>query len=552
MATAEHRRRVIRYGVLCDGEPLAGWQRNCLAVLEQLPCASAGLLILRSQSPRPAGSFLLRLYSRFVDRRSEAIARHPLPECLRALPTLRVGMNDGTALNEIESAALDFILDLGTGEVPIGLTEAARHGVWRFHFGDPARPSSALPGFWEIYRGEPVTFAQLERLPGSGNAGEVLFGGCFKTNPFSYRGNRDQLLCTAARWPAQVCVGLDERSAGPPGIALGAQLDQTRPSNLQMVRFAARLAGGLLGKVYSRLFRHQRWQVGIVDAPVHVLAGLGGEDGRSAPVRWLPNPRHRFLADPFAIEAEGPEGDLLLLAEDFDWSSDRGRISALRVTGEGSSEPAALFEFPHHMSYPFLFRHEGRLFCVPETNEAKDVVLYRLDEDGSQWTRQCVMVDGRRLADVTVVQRNGYWWLFATDVEDEQVRNLHVWFAADLCGPWQEHAANPVKVDVRSSRPAGRPFEHEGALYRPAQDCSLVYGGAVTVNKVTKLTPTHYQEATVATVEPRPEWRASDGLHHLCGVGQRTVIDACEEVFEWRALLATLAGVLGKFRRLLP
>jgi hypothetical protein len=162
------------------------------------------------------------------------------------------------------------------------------------------------------------------------------------------------------------------------------------------------------------------------------------------------------------------------------------------------------------------------------------------------------MVDGRRLADVTVVQRNGCWWLFATDVEDEQVRNLHVWFAADLCGPWQEHAANPVKVDVRSSRPAGRPFEHEGALYRPAQDCSLVYGGSVTVNKVTKLTPTHYQEETVATVQPRPEWRASDGLHHLCGVGQRTVIDACEEVFEWRALLATLAGVLGKFRRLLP
>src|SRR5213596_456309 len=54
-------------------------------------------------------------------------------------------------------------------------------------------------------------------------------------------------------------------------------------------------------------------------------------------------------------------------------------------------------------------------------------------------------------------------------------------------GPWRPHPGNPVKVDVRSSRPAGGPFLFGGNLYRPAQDCSRTYGGGITINRVTHL-----------------------------------------------------------------
>jgi hypothetical protein len=175
--------------------------------------------------------------------------------------------------------------------------------------------------------------------------------------------------------------------------------------------------------------------------------------------------------------------------------------------------------------------------------------LYVLDEQALSWTKECVLVEGRRLADSTLVEWDGQWWLFATDIDDEQVRNLHLWFAPDLRGPWEEHRGNPVKVDIRSSRPAGRPFAHDGSLYRPAQDCSLGYGSAVAINKILCMTRLHFAEETVHRVCPRPDWPAPDGLHHLCGVGGQTVIDACREVFQWRTMVDVLAGGLRKLRR---
>ena len=61
-------------------------------------------------------------------------------------------------------------------------------------------------------------------------------------------------------------------------------------------------------------------------------------------------------------------------------------------------------------------------------------------------------------------------------------------------GPWTPHPGNPIKSDVRSSRPAGRMIRWEGGLYRPTQDCSRRYGHAVAVQKVLELTPHTYRE----------------------------------------------------------
>jgi len=559
MAAAEHVPRSVRFALLCDGERLAGWQLDCLEALGRAG-ASAALLLVRE--PSVAGrrnGALWELYSRtVVDRASPRGVERPLPEALAALPATRCGPGEmaGPELERIRGLGLDFVLDLGAGgdgstDLGGALAGAVRHGVWFFHFGDPAGPSRSPPGFWEIHRGEPVTFASLKRRTGPHGTVETLFGGCFKTVTFSFVRNREQLFREAAAWPARLCADLGRDStidAEPDAGRSEARREPEQPSGGQVLWLLARLAGGLVAKVHQRLFRHQQWQVGIIDAPVHAVAGLGGGERPAPAVRWLPNPAGRFLADPFAVERGDGSGDLLLVAEDYRWSTARGGISALSVGDGPAGEPATLFDFPFHMSYPFLLRHEGRLFCVPETNEAREVSLYVLDEEGATWTKDCDLITGRRLADATLFPWENRWWLLATDVEDEQVRNLHAWFAPDLRGPWREHTANPVKIDVRSSRPAGRPFVHDGSLYRPAQDCSEGYGGAVTINRVVSLSPTRFREETVSMVRPQAEWQASDGLHHLCGVGQRTIIDACQERFEWRALLATVAGGLGKFR----
>jgi len=118
---------------------------------------------------------------------------------------------------------------------------------------------------------------------------------------------------------------------------------------------------------------------------------------------------------------------------------------------------------------------------------ARRVVVRRLAEP---WFEQ---LDGFGGIDPTVVRHDGRWWMFCTN-PDAPNHELHAFHAQRLAGPWIAHARNPVKVDVRSARPAGTPFYAAGALHRPAQDCGGGYGRRVVINRVDALTPTEFDE----------------------------------------------------------
>ena len=95
---------------------------------------------------------------------------------------------------------------------------------------------------------------------------------------------------------------------------------------------------------------------------------------------------------------------------------------------------------------------------------------------GSKLPRCCDCM----IVDATLFRHGELWWLAgASDPGGAHLgADLHLWHATDILGPWTPHAANPVKTDVGSARPAGRPFVSEGVLYRPAQDSSQTYGFA--------------------------------------------------------------------------
>jgi hypothetical protein len=95
-------------------------------------------------------------------------------------------------------------------------------------------------------------------------------------------------------------------------------------------------------------------------------------------------------------------------------------------------------------------------------------------------------------------------------------------------------------MDIRSARPAGTPFIFENVLYRPAQDCSVTYGGRVAVNRVVRLTPDEFVEETVCHVEPDAGGRYNAGLHTLSGVGDLTLVDGKRYMFDRRFFIGRL------------
>jgi hypothetical protein len=112
-----------------------------------------------------------------------------------------------------------------------------------------------------------------------------------------------------------------------------------------------------------------------------------------------------------------------------------------------------------------------------------------------------------QVVDPTLFQCQGKWWMFVNQIETEGASpwdELFLYYSnSPLSDTWTPHQRNPVVSDVRSARPAGRLFLHNGHLYRPSQNCSEHYGYGFNICEITKLTETDYEEKIVSRVEPK-------------------------------------------------
>jgi hypothetical protein len=192
------------------------------------------------------------------------------------------------------------------------------------------------------------------------------------------------------------------------------------------------------------------------------------------------------------------------------------------------------------MSYPSLVEVGDKIYCIPETSQADEVALYEAIEFPHTWRKTAVLFEHFRGVDPTVFRHGGRWWLTCTEKGRGEDSRLLIWHSSDIRGPWISHARNPVKTDVRSARPGGPPFVHEGLLYRPAQDCSKTYGWRIVIQRVTSLTPTEFVEEPVSMIEASPDSRFPLGRHTLTPVGDMVLIDGHREVFIWGGLRSFL------------
>jgi hypothetical protein len=109
---------------------------------------------------------------------------------------------------------------------------------------------------------------------------------------------------------------------------------------------------------------------------------------------------------------------------------------------------------------------------------------------------------------------------------------LHLYHSATPLGPWEPHAENPVKIDVRSARPAGPLFQVQGRWYRPAQCGTPNYGSSIVVNRIDELTPERFREATVSAIGP--DWaRDVNGIHTIAAASGLTVVDVRRPIRRW-------------------
>lgn len=265
------------------------------------------------------------------------------------------------------------------------------------------------------------------------------------------------------------------------------------------------------------------WHVGVAHAPVASFL----QEGAAPDITWLPLPRpFCFIADPFALRGE--DGVLNILVETLDYRTKRGEIGYYRMNDAGEViEQGTALKAATHLSYPYLIRHEGGIYMLPESSRSGRLTLYRATDFPRVWEPAATLLDLPAI-DASPIYAGGRWWMFfalpgsGTRALDE----LHIAYADSLFGPWHMHAANPVRKDIASSRMGGTPFLHDGTLYLPVQDCSRTYGGALCLLRVDDLTPERFAATPQRSIGPHWLGHAyRDGCHTLSACGEVTLLD---------------------------
>ncbi|MFB5662647.1 hypothetical protein [Alteribacillus sp. HJP-4] len=517
-----------RFAVMIDSFTLARWKVESIKHLTEMKQLELCLVILvdkQDQAIHPKTFF--QIYSTIINKFVKSLECINNGSLLKHLPVCSYQGSSTEAAELLQKTELDFILNLSESKASGFILNSVRHGVWRFTFHDFPRISKGPAFFWELYNHDPVICASLIQETDDSSTPKTLKKGCFATAADSLAAAKELVYSSVVKWPAYVCVELTSGNAETVQAPLQREPAEAlaEPDARQTLTLIGRLLKRKTISLFNKLFRYEYWNIGIIDQPINEVIS------DAAPkIQWIVHDGNVYYADPFGYQRDGRTQ---ILMEELDYKVVKGYISQVNlylsnVNKKDAAVTSSVIRLPTHMSYPYVVEHENEIYCVPETSEEREVALYRLDAEGEKWLKEKTLLNNFPGVDSSLIQYEGRWWLFCTKAfESAQSQNndLHIYYSDDLLGEWLPHSCNPVKIDSRSSRPAGTPFIFKEKLYRPAQDCSRTYGGRVVVNQIEKLTPTSFIETPASFIHPRPDSAYPDGLHTIAKIGDVTIVD---------------------------
>ena len=552
----------LKIGLLVDDPTIPLWAAEIVRKLEADNCAEVTLVVqnmlpgepsqLRDSAHAPEGSLkatLLKIrrnasklgfiafsmldstfkpHSRSFDKPRDIAELLPNVPVIEVTPikSLHSDTIVGNDLKNIRNADVDILFRIGFRILRGGILQASRYGVWSYHHGDNLAMRGGPSGFWELSSGAPVVGVVLQILNEDLDGGQILTRSWHLPDIILLNRQRQNVFMQAlSHFPRQV-----KRLAtiGPDEFFEEVAKRNQHPCFYSKRLFVApnnRLAILTVGRLYLRylcdklinLVTFRQWVL-LTHFDHKVDSGLATSMWR---YKQLVPPRDRCWADPFVIERGGK---FYAFVEELIFKKGRGHISVIELGTDGSfKDSIPVIEKPYHLSYPFLLEHQGELYMIPESGDSGNVDVYRCTDFPEKWELEKTLMTDVFAVDATLKEHNGRWWMFVTIRENEGTNcldELHVYHAdSPLSSDWQAHPLNPVSSDVRNARPAGSLFEHEGNLYRPAQNGSVRYGYGIHINHIEVLSETDYRETCISSI--KPDWdmtlNATHTINHHSG-----------------------------------
>lgn len=530
---------------MCNGSDFQHWQAISLQYLLQDSRFELALLIV-DKTPSPKKSRWKKItsaffYNQYETRFLKVLSRkqHSLEQFLGSVPKLncvvsssgRFSQEVGSAdVETINSHQLDFIIRFGFGILKGEILHASKWGVWSYHHGDPEVFRGGPPGFWEIYKSVPTTGAILQRLTPKLDQGIILHAGNFPTIKHCYSEQIDCFLYGTASWIKTAALNCFFGNIDPDiGVTQLKNIGTLykRPSNFQFLVFLVILIIQRLNFHRIRYFYRDMWQLGMV--VMHTEKLLHNQS--IAEPSWLaesPN-KDGYRADPFAFENEK---EITVVYEEYDYKKKQASIAAIAILSSTGKqvELGPVINSYHHLSYPFVFEANDSTYLLPEAWRSGKLSLYQWSDHQVVKVKD-ILTDFKAI-DPTLLFHDGLFWLFCTE-RSAPSHQLYLFYSETIDGEYTAHQLNPVKSEVNNSRPAGTPFKVGDKLYRPAQNCSLTYGGSIVINQIQLLSKTAFLEVPVNEITPDRSWKWNKGLHTISILNNCVIFDAKRTEFHF-------------------
>ena len=200
-----------------------------------------------------------------------------------------------------------------------------------------------------------------------------------------------------------------------------------------------------------------------------------------------------WYADPFLFEKDGKT---YLFVEAFDNVTEVGYIGCSEFVRGKFTEPEIVLKESFHLSYPYVFEKDGKIFMMPETHEDNCVQLYEAVDFPKKWKRFRVEIENINAVDT--VKENGFFIPSVVCEENDMSVDLCVF---DENG--KEMPYSPVEKRSFSKRGAGKIFTHKNMRIRPAQSCeNNIYGGKIFFYKINQCDENNYSEEIFSEIVP--------------------------------------------------
>lgn len=226
---------------------------------------------------------------------------------------------------------------------------------------------------------------------------------------------------------------------------------------------------------YKKQLRHE-WAIGFVEN------GLDGVFSDKPKYMWVKNPyaEECWFADPFILDVT--DTTITLLVEEMRYTIPKGRIAKLMID-RGTmtiTDMKIILEEPTHLSFPNILRENGKIYVYPENHDSGDLNLYEYDEKKEQLIKVRTLCK-QPLTDAVMTDVFGKQQIYSTQMPNPNGSVLNI-YEANEKGLFIQ--SQSITFADKHARMAGQFFIYKDKIYRPAQDCNKVYGGAVILDEV--------------------------------------------------------------------